>query len=204
MRLLITVFSCLALVVSSTFAKLPLPDGYWITNVTDLGADKTSESRGNPYSPLLNATLTCYKENHPTFLWRNYELWGSGWYGAIEKSIKFAAANANSCMTKWKFETWNDTGCFRNADGPTDCVENMPVWHAKVSLSSGHRLTAFLIPTATLHSAHTDYFAVPPLAYHGLAGCHDGELRKADWGIRQKVEVSGRLDNVKQDPREAR
>lgn len=58
-----------------------------------------------------------------------------------EKSIKFAAANANSCMNKWKFETWNDTGCFQNADGSTNCVENMPVWHAKVCLSLGYRLT---------------------------------------------------------------
>lgn len=135
MRFLAIVFCYLALAVSNTFAKLPLPDGYWITAVTDFGPDKTSESRGNPHAPLLNATLKYYSENHVTLLWRNYGLWGMGWYGVSEESIKFAAANANACMTRWKFETWNDTGCFQNEDGSTDCAENMPMWHATVSFS---------------------------------------------------------------------
>ena len=129
MRLLTILFFYLALAINSTFAKLPLPKGYWITAVTDLGDQKTSESRDNPHAPLLNATLKCYFENHATLLWRKYDLWGSGWYGVSEKSIEYAAANANACMTKWKFETWNTTYCDEN----DDCVEDLPVWHATAS-----------------------------------------------------------------------
>jgi len=134
MHLIATVFFHLALLFSSTFAKIPVPEGYRIISVTDLGKEKTNESKDNPHAPLLNATLSCYKENHASLLWRNYDLWGTGWYGVSEKSIKFACANANACMTRWKFETWNTTLCHDNADGSEECVENLPVWHATVSL----------------------------------------------------------------------
>jgi hypothetical protein len=130
-----TVLFYLALVVSSTLAKFPLPKGYHITSLTDFGTEANSESRDNPHSPLLNATLTCYKDNHATLLWRNYELSRSGWYGVSEKAFKHAAANANACMTRWKFKTWKVTDCFRNEDGTDECFENLPVWRATVSLS---------------------------------------------------------------------
>lgn len=133
MQLLAIIFFYLALRLSSTFAKIPVPEGYRIISVTDLGKEKTNESKDNPHAPLLNATLSCYKENHATLLWRNYDLWGTGWYGVSEKSIKFAAANANACITRWKFETWNTTLCHDNADGSEECEENLPVWHATVS-----------------------------------------------------------------------
>lgn len=134
MHFIATVFLYLVLLFSSTFAEVPVPEGYRIVSVTDLGDEKTNESKDNPHAPLLNATLSCYKENHATLLWRNYDLWGTGWYGVSEKSIKFACANANACMTRWKFETWNTTLCHDNADGSEECVENLPVWHATVSL----------------------------------------------------------------------
>jgi hypothetical protein len=56
MHFLALLFFYLALAISSTFAKLPLPQGYWTTAVTDLGSQETSESRDEPYAPLLNAT----------------------------------------------------------------------------------------------------------------------------------------------------
>ena len=92
----------LALLFSGTFAKIPVPEGYRIVSVTDLDDEKTNESKDNPHAPLLKATLSCYKENHATLLWRNYDLWGTGCYGVSKKSIEFAAAaNANACMTRW-------------------------------------------------------------------------------------------------------
>jgi hypothetical protein len=135
MHLLHTVLFYLALIASNTLAKFRLPERYHVTSLTDFGTEATSESRDNPRSPLLNTTLTCYKDNHATLLWRNYKLSGSGWYGVSEKSFKHAAANANACMTMWKFKTWNVTDCFQDDDGTEECFENLPVWHATVSLS---------------------------------------------------------------------
>lgn len=92
-----------------------------------------------------------------------------------------AAANANACMTRWKFETWNDTGCFQNEDGSTDCAENMPMWHATVSFSRG--ALGFTrhpsnVGIRTVHIDHiTDRLAVPPLANRVVVGASDAEFR---------------------------
>jgi hypothetical protein len=131
MRFLATITSYLVLAISSTFARLPLPKGYHIVNVIGLGADASKESQGNPNIPLLNATLSCTKVDWP--LWKSYDLWGTEWYGVREKSLKHAAANSMTCMTKWKFDASNDTRCYTDADGVKDCMENGPMWHATVS-----------------------------------------------------------------------
>lgn len=140
MRFLATISSCLALTTSSAFARLPLPKGYHIVNVIGLGADASKESLGNPNNPLLNATLDCTKVDHPG--WNSYDLWGAEWYGVSEKSLKHAAASGVACMTKWKFDAWNDTRCYTDADGVKDCMENVPVWHATVSFLLSPRVDA--------------------------------------------------------------
>ena len=126
------VFFYLALVVSNTFARLPLPEGYYITKIFPV-TNQMKDAEGNLENPLLNATLTCYKSSGA--LWKNYDLWGTGWNGVSEESLKHAAASANACMTKWKIDFWNGTECFTNADGSSDCTDNVPMWHASVGFS---------------------------------------------------------------------
>ena len=79
MHFLAIVLFYLALLSRNTFAELLLPDEYHIISVTNFGDEKTNESRNNPHARLLDATLLCYSENHVTLLWRNYNLWGTGW-----------------------------------------------------------------------------------------------------------------------------
>jgi hypothetical protein len=59
MHFLATVIGFLALAISTTFARLPLPEGYHIVYVVDLGENAAKASLNDTYAPLLNATLEC-------------------------------------------------------------------------------------------------------------------------------------------------
>jgi len=134
MRFFATITACLTLAVGSVFARLPLPEGWRITEVFAIGANQLDHAFGNPNNPLLNATLTCKKKKHP--LWWTYHLHGTGWHGVTEKKLKHAAAHGNACMTKWKIHAYTDTECFTNADGSKECTDNVPMWNASVSIST--------------------------------------------------------------------
>lgn len=131
MHFFATLSSLLALTVSSAHARLAVPEGWWVHEVIPVGVNQFPRACYNTHNPLLNATLECSVKN--SLLWEDYELWGSNWYGVPEKRIKKAAGAGISVMTKWKFREWRDQECL--ADG-TKCVDNVPFWHAKVSLIS--------------------------------------------------------------------
>lgn len=172
MRFFATITACLALAVGSVFARLPLPEGWRITEVFAIGANQLDDAFGNPNNPLLNATLTCKKKKHP--LWWTYHLHGTGWHGVTEKKLKQAAAHGNACMTKWKFHSYTDTECFTNADGSKECTDNVPMWNASVSISTPQpHEHPFEVKPSAIESARADCCAVPPFACHRIDRRHD-------------------------------
>lgn len=101
----IAILFTLLLAAASTFASLPLPDGYRVTKVIPVPKEyQLDQVKGNPNVPLMNASIERGKMHMP--FWVHIYIRGTNWPGLEEKTVRDLSRHA--VVDKWKFETDGD------------------------------------------------------------------------------------------------
>lgn len=125
----IAILFALLLAVASTFASLDLPDGYWVAKAEPVPEEHLNKkAKGNPYQPLVNASIMCSKRSHA--FWKTVNIWGFQWPGLTEK---MARGIVEGSVTQWHYTSWEKQKCFPSELGQW-CSPEGPGFKLRVSL----------------------------------------------------------------------